>query len=95
MTNEMTKEFKIGFMDYTISRADYECMPMPMDTCGFDDEKMQSLADDIGLSMRTRNLDTDNKDKIDEVFWEEMENSAIEFGMTYYNHNEESFKDKD
>jgi hypothetical protein len=84
---DLNKEFKVGFKDYTISRSDYEDMPCPMNTDGFDDEKMKTLAENIGAELQQYNFDEQSqyyKDEVDDAFWREMENCAVKMGMTYY-----------
>lgn len=84
---DQTKEFATGFKNYTISRIDYESMPCPMDTKNFDDEKMQELANRIGNELKQWNFDEDSpyyKDDVDDAFWKEMEDCAVEMNMPYY-----------
>lgn len=84
---DLNKEFKVGFKDYTISRSDYEDMSAPMNTDGFDDEKMTELAKCIGVELKKWNFDEESEyyeDEVEAAFWQEMEDCAVAMGMTYY-----------
>lgn len=87
MNEQMTKEFSTNFQNFTITRGDYESMPCPMNTSKFDDDKMQKLADLIGEELKQYRFDEQSpyyKDDVDDAFWKEMEDCAVEMGMTYY-----------
>lgn len=71
------KEFPIEGTQYTISRGDYEGLPLAMKAWDWSDEKMQELADNI--SARFAPTDQD-----DALFWELMESEAVSMGMVYY-----------
>lgn len=84
---DYNKEFPIGFQNYTISRSDYESMPDPMKTDGFDDDKMKALAKRIGVELKKWNFDKESvyyEDAVEDAFWREMEECAVAMGMTYY-----------
>jgi hypothetical protein len=84
---DYNKEFPIGFQNFTISRSDYESMPDPMKTDGFDDEKMKELAKTIGVELKKWNFDKESEyyeDEVEGAFWREMEECAVAMGMTYY-----------
>ena len=83
----MNKEFSIGFKGFTICRGDYESMPCPMDTSGFDDETMRELARCIGLELKQYSFDEQSpyyEEDVEDAFWKEMEDCAVEMGMPYY-----------
>ena len=89
--DSLNKEFPVGFKDYTICRGDYESMPDPMKTDGFDDEKMTELAKCIGVELKKWNFDEESEyyeDEVEGAFWREMEECAVAMGMTYYEDEE-------
>lgn len=80
-----------------VSRGDYESMPCPMYAGEFDDDQMSELArliyqmlnSQYGYTDRelekyfndqTANIDED----LDDAFWREMEEIAVQMGMRYY-----------
>ena len=80
-----------------ISRGDYEGMSMPMYAGEFDDSQMRELAEKIYLCLTNEygytdkelekyfNDQTANKDEdLDDAFWKEMEEIAVQMGMRYY-----------
>ena len=86
MDNFYEKEFVCGRT--IISRGDLENMPCPFNTEGVDDEKMQRLANLTEGSTRQRTSDYDeslmSKDKMDEIWWEELEDSCNYLDIPYY-----------
>lgn len=92
MVADLNKEFKVGFKEFSICRADYENMPDPMKTDGFDDEKMTELAKSIGVELKKWNFDEESEyyeDDVEGAFWREMEECAVAMGMTYYEDEDE------
>lgn len=85
------KEFNCG--GTTISRADYENMPSPMNTSSLTDNDMQELAEQIEYEMsgdwedRLEQGDV-TQDQYDEQWWRIMEDLGLIFGMTYYEDEE-------
>ena len=80
-----------------ISRGDYEGLPIPMYAGEFDDSQMRELAEKIYLCLTNEyrytdkelekyfNDQTANKDdELDDAFWREMEEIAVQMGMRYY-----------
>lgn len=81
-----------------ISRAEYESLPCPLCSIEISDETMQKIANEIYNSMKvnygketTENYfnklnvgDEDFTEDIDDFFWREMENIALNNGMRYY-----------
>lgn len=87
MVLDYTKEFKCG--ETTISRADFECMTIPMKTLSLSDEDMECLAISIETEMipwrEWRDNGVISEDKYLDHFDEVMEEYGVKFGMTYYN----------
>lgn len=87
---EIEKIFTCG--NTTISREDYECMPMPMDTSSLSDDDMQRLAEAIEYEMSRWKEWLDNgdisQDKYDQQWWRIFEECGLNFGMTYYEDDE-------
>ena len=85
--------FKVNDLDI-ICRDDYESLPCPMYAYEFDDSKMQELAqriyDEVSYYIGEReaiNYFTDinfSSEDVNRIFWEAMENNAINMGMRYY-----------
>ena len=93
MSNKLDyeKEFICGLT--TISRADYENMPSPMNTSSLTDDDMQELAKRIEYEMNGNWNDwleqgDVTQDQYDEHWWSVMEECGILFGMTYYEDEE-------
>ena len=72
----------------TICRGDLESLPCPFCTKDVDDEKMQRLAEltEAGTRQRTSDYNESlmSKDKQDEIWWEELEDSCNYLGIPYY-----------
>lgn len=91
---DMEEEFPVPFVNklyhtFTISRADYENMPIPMRASAMSNEVMFDIADEIGYQMSLHNFDEGKDDDdllsdMEEVFWQEMEDVAVHTGMKYY-----------
>lgn len=79
------KEFTCG--NTTISREDYECMPIPMDTSSLSDDDMQRLAEAIEYEMSRWKEWLDNgdisQDTYDQQWWVTMEELGYNFGIRY------------
>ena len=80
-----------------VSRGDYEGMSMPMYAGEFDDDQMNELARLIYQMLNSNygyteedledyfNHNNPNKDEdLDNAFWKEMEEIAVQMGMRYY-----------
>ena len=91
--NKLTKEFKHNGV--IITRDDYESMPCAMCAIEFTDEQMQILVERIanilsaqyGYSEHEISLleqDSEKMECYEEAFWREMEETAIDMGMRYY-----------
>ena len=77
----------------TITRADYESMPSPMNTSKLTDKDMQELAERIEYEMSGEWEDwfeqgDVTQDQYDEQWWRVMEDLGLTFGMTYYEDEE-------
>ncbi len=85
------KEFTSG--NTTITRGDYESLPLPMNTSSLSDDDMQRLAEDIENKMRSWKelLDNGNisQDRYDEMWWKYMKYLGCAYGMTYYEDEDE------
>ena len=90
------KEFTSG--NTTITRCDYEDMPVPMNTSSLSDDEMQRLAEAIEEEMYRWKEWLDNgdvnQDQYDEACWESMEHLGLAFGMTYYEDEDCDFDDE-
>ena len=90
------KEFISG--NTTITRCDYEDMPVPMNTSSLSDDEMQRLAEAIEEEMERWQEWLDNgdvnQDQYDEAWWESMEHLGLAFGMTYYEDEDCDFDDE-
>ena len=86
MIFEDFKEFTCG--NTTISREDYECMLIPMDTSSLSDDDMQRLAEAIEYEMSRWKEWLDNgdinQDQYDEQWWIVFGECGLNFGMIYY-----------
>ena len=73
------KEFTSG--NTTITRCDYEDMPVPMNTSSLSDDEMQRLAEAIEQEMERWKEWLDNgdvnQDQYDEAWWESMEHLGL------------------
>jgi hypothetical protein len=81
-----------------ISRTEYESLPCPLCSIEISDETMQKIANEIYNSMKvnygkeiTENYfnnfnvgDKDFTEEVDDFFWKEMEEIALNNGMRYY-----------
>ena len=80
-----------------VSRGDYEGMSSPMYAGEFDDDKMTELAEKIYLCLTNEYRYTDKElekyfndmsanvdEDLDNAFWREMENIAVNMGRRYY-----------
>ena len=83
---DYNKEFTYG--NTTITRADYESMPCPMNTSRLNDADMQRLAEDIELEMvRWRDKYKEirvTEDDCNAQLWVLMEYLGFKHGITYY-----------
>ncbi len=77
----LKKEFKIN-EHFAISRGDYESLPAPMLAWNWNDEQMEELAKCIGNALP--DYDENCSERMNEIFWKEMEKCAIKLGMRYY-----------
>lgn len=84
------KEFICG--NTTITRAEYENMPIPMNTSSLTDEDMQELAERIEYEMSEWQDWLEQGDvtqeRYDEQWWSIMEELGVAFGITYYEDEE-------
>lgn len=82
------KEF--GYYNTKVSRGDLESLPCPFFTDNVSDDMMQSIAMMTDISTKQRlHLPSDqwlnfNKDKVSEVWWEELESAVNYFNVPYY-----------
>ena len=78
-----------------LSREDYESLPCAMYAMEFTDEQMQELVNRISNSLSSQYgyteheiscLEEDSEELEDyyNAFWREMENTALDMGMRYY-----------
>ena len=78
---------KIFFSGRTkITRADFETLPVPMDTYDFTDEDMQAIAHRVNAELIVNfGADYDLKDEdTEDSFWDILEWVGTQFGMNYY-----------
>lgn len=85
------KEFTCG--NTTITRADYENMPSPMNTSSLTDDDMQELAEQIEYEMSGEWGDwleqgDVSQEQYDDHWWQIMEEFGVNYGMTYYEDEE-------
>lgn len=82
------KEF--GFYASTITRGELESLPCPFCTDGVSDDVMQSIIMMTDLSTKSRLGISDSawlkltKDRISEVWWEELEAAVRYYNIPYY-----------
>ena len=80
-----------------VSRGDYEGMPAPMYAGEFDDDKMTELAKKIYLCLTNEygysdkdlekyfnDMSANVDEDLEDAFWREMEEIAVQMGMRYY-----------
>ena len=81
----------------SISRGDYESMPCAIFTAHISDDTMQRITDtvyqaltcyfsreEISLYVENGYQYNEVTNRVDELFWEEMETIGLDFGMVYY-----------
>lgn len=86
MALDYEKEFTCG--KTTITRGDYEGLPLPMKTLSLSDNDMSKLAESIEHQMKSYQdwvkdgvmSEEDYQDR----WWGVMEDCGLKFGMTYY-----------
>lgn len=82
------KEF--GYYNSKISRGELESLPCPFCTDNVSDDVMQSIIMMTDLTTKQRLRLPDNKwlnlkkDKLSEVWWEELENAARYYNIPYH-----------
>lgn len=85
--NLLSKEFKVN-ENFSISRGDYENMPIPMFAWKWSDFQMAKLANLIAAELSQYKYANQDKDamqeEMDDAFWKEMEDCAVRMGMEYY-----------
>lgn len=92
---DYNKPFKVRGLEI-ITRNDYEGLPIPMCTASLTDDDMDNVAETIYHTMATNYgvnetnefFNSNDKDsfneKMNEEFWELMEECGLNYGMTYY-----------
>lgn len=95
----LNKEFKVkGTTNHSITRGEFEGFPCPMNAWNWSDEKMQKLADAIGLELYYYDYQPTNEteqEDLEDEFYGIMENIAIDMGMKYYEDMTEEEREKD
>ena len=82
------KEF--GYYNSKISRGELESLPCPFCTDNMSDDVMQSIIMMTDLTTKQRLRLPDNKwlnlkkDKVSEVWWEELENAVRYYNIPYH-----------
>jgi hypothetical protein len=98
--NKLKKEFKHNGI--ILTREDYESIPCAMCAMEFTDEQMQILVERVANILSAQygyteheisllEKDTENMECYEEIFWREMEGTALNMGMRYY----EDFTDEE
>jgi hypothetical protein len=89
---------KFSSKGISITREDYESLPLPMYAYEFNDEQMQTLVENIANSLCAyygytekdnmrlfgKSIETIEENDFDDAFWIEMEECAVTMGMRYY-----------
>lgn len=97
---DLEKAFKFGGV--SITRLDYEGLPLPMAASELPDDEMQQIAEDIygyligngwdsaEITSCLASFDEDDEkaNKLKDDFWKFMEKAAVEHGMRYYEQGE-------
>ncbi len=82
------REFCSG--DSCLTRGELEALPIPFCTKDVSDRDMQSIIEQVELSVRDRldlNIDEHidfNNDRHSEIWWEELESTVNSFSVPYY-----------
>lgn len=81
-----SKEFKSGKTE--ITRYTLETLPEPFNTSGVNDKTMQEIANEVEQQMQDYYQWEENgsisHDKVNEKWWEILENIVIEKNVPYY-----------
>ena len=87
----------------SICRGDFENLGCPLYTANIDDDTMQKIVNDIYIELSNyyrftdeeiaeygKHYDLETMEAIDEAFYREMEDIALQYGMKYYDEIEEN-----